>query len=68
LRDPADFAFQLVEAHRSHSEATDDEDGPLVSDPRQYTTDGAAITGVTNVTLFHLRAFLRAASAGIILA
>ena len=68
LRNAADLALEFIEAHGTRAQAADDQNRPFVADAREHAADRAAVAGVMDVTLFHLRAFLRDVLAGIILA
>src|ERR1700689_1416700 len=59
LRNAADGATQLIEAHGAWAEPRDDEDRPLVADPGQHVADGAAVGGQMRVSWFHGCAFLQ---------
>ena len=59
LRNAADRAPQLVEAHRPVAQPRHDQDRPFVADPGEHVADRPAIRGQMNVAWFHRCAFLR---------
>src|SRR3984957_18685096 len=58
LGNAADRAPQLIEAHRTGTEPRHHQDRPLVADPGQHVTDGAAVGGQSIVPRFHRCALL----------